>query len=237
MMLAGSKSDGTDLHSVVANQLKIDRNQAKALNYSRMYGAGEINATKTLSQAGMTIDQARKTAKELFAVTKGTESSWKMLRKEAQPLLLKFVADRKLDGLGNYLTVDDNDMRWVLLRFTVHFKIPYYGRNVQNWIISLVAEKKPDIPHANIVCSLYDDYSTVVRLFNVNPATFNYLEMQTHREVLRTPVLDCRLSDSLSALPKDTPDIWSFKSKYKRSTMNWVRSMIRASKNRFIVSN
>lgn len=29
MMLAGSKADGTDLHTVVANQLKIDRGQAK----------------------------------------------------------------------------------------------------------------------------------------------------------------------------------------------------------------
>ncbi|KAK6019759.1 hypothetical protein OSTOST_14596 [Ostertagia ostertagi] len=174
MMLAGSKSDGTDLHSVVANQLKIDRSQAKALNYARMYGAGEINATKTLSQAGMTMDQATKTAKELFAVTKGTESSWKMLRKEVQPLLLKFVAERQLDKPGNYLTVDGR------------FYIPNYDNHMNE------------------------------------SATFNYLEMQTHREVLRTPVLDCRLSDSLSALPKETPDRWSFTAKYKRSVMNWI---------------
>ncbi|PIO64428.1 hypothetical protein TELCIR_13943 [Teladorsagia circumcincta] len=175
MMLAGSKSDGTDLHSVVANQLKIDRSQAKALNYARMYGAGEINATKTLSQAGMTMDQATRTAKELFAVTKGTESS----------------------------------------SFTIEF---------ENWIISLVTKLKPDVPHANIVCSLYEDYSTSVRLFNggYESATFNYLEMQTHRDVLRTPVLDCRLSDSLSALPKETPDRWSFTARYKRSVMNWL---------------
>ncbi|KAL6735157.1 hypothetical protein Aduo_005627 [Ancylostoma duodenale] len=46
--------------------------------------------------------------------------------------------------------------------------------------------------------------------------------MQTHRDVLRTPVLDCRLSDSLSALPEDTPDRDQFAAKYKRSVMNWL---------------
>ncbi|KAK5976080.1 POLAc domain-containing protein, partial [Trichostrongylus colubriformis] len=210
---------GTDLHSVVANQLKIDRSQAKALNYSRMYGAGEVNATKTLSQAGMTMAQAAKTAKELFAVTKGTESSWRMLRKEIQPLFLKFVEERNLEGMGYYLTVDgafyipsyDHDLR----SFTVEF---------EEWIIAMVTKEKPDIPHVNIVCCLYDDYSTVVRLFNggYESATFNYLEMQTHRDVLRTPVLDCRLSESLAALPKETPDRWYFTTKYKRSVMNWL---------------
>ncbi|XGW08077.1 hypothetical protein V3C99_010862 [Haemonchus contortus] len=219
MMLAGSKADGTDLHTVVANQLKIDRGQAKALNYSRMYGAGEINATNTLSKAGMTMAQAAKTAKELFAVTKGTESSWKMLRKEVHPLLLKFVASQKVDELGDYLTVDG------------HFYVPSYDNHMKSftiefekWVVSLVQKEKPEVPEANIVCSLYDDYSDIARLFNggYESATFNYLEMQTHREVLRTPVLNCRLSDSLSGLPKDTPDKKYFTAKYKRSVMNWL---------------
>lgn len=219
MMLAGSKADGTDLHTVVANQLKIDRGQAKALNYARMYGAGEVHAAKTLAQAGMTAAQATRIAKELFAVTKGTESSWKMLRKKAHPLFLKFIADRKDGGEGCYLTVDgnlyipsyDNEHRLVTIEF-------------ENWAISLVAERNPDIPHANIVSSLYENYASAVRLFSggYESATFNYLEMQTHRDILRTPVLDCRLSDSLSALPQETPDRWHFAAKYKRSVMNWL---------------
>lgn len=34
--------------------------------------------------------------------------SWKMLRKKAHPLFLKFIADRKDGGEGCYLTVDGN---------------------------------------------------------------------------------------------------------------------------------
>lgn len=72
--------------------------------------------------------------------------------------------------------------------------------------------------------SLYENYASAVRLFSggYESATFNYLEMQTHRDILRTPVLDCRLSDSLSALPQETPDRWHFAAKYKRSVMNWL---------------
>ncbi|VDO54070.1 unnamed protein product [Haemonchus placei] len=195
MMLAGSKADGTDLHTVVANQLKIDRGQAKALNYSRMYGAGEINATNTLSKAGMTMAQAAQTAKELFAVTKGTESSGFCS--------ISLTYSRSCVFIKTFRS------------FTIEF---------EKWVVSLVQKEKPDVPEANIVCSLYDDYSDIARLFNggYESATFNYLEMQTHREVLRTPVLNCRLSDSLSGLPKDTPDKKYFTAKYKRSVMNWL---------------
>ncbi|KAK6734246.1 hypothetical protein RB195_017804 [Necator americanus] len=217
MMLAGSKANGTDLHTVVANQLHIDRGQAKALNYARMYGAGEAHASKTLAQAGMDSKKAAKTARDLFKMTKGTESSWKMLRREVQPLLEAFVANRGKSV--DYLTVDgifyvpqyDNELR----SFTTEF---------EEWVISKVLEKNPGLSEDAIVTSLYDSYATGVRLFNggYESATFNFLEMQTHRDVLRTPVLDCRLSDSLSALPEGTPDRDQFAAKYKRSVMNWL---------------
>jgi DNA polymerase gamma 1 len=41
MTLNGNKSDGTDLHSVTARILGIDRDKAKIFNYARIYGAGE----------------------------------------------------------------------------------------------------------------------------------------------------------------------------------------------------
>ncbi|EPB71310.1 hypothetical protein ANCCEY_09598 [Ancylostoma ceylanicum] len=138
-----------------------------------MYGAGEAHASKTLAQAGMDSKRAAQTARDLFKMTKGTESSWKKLRREVQPLLRAFVDER--DDLPDYLTVDGN------------FYIPNYDNKLSE------------------------------------SATFNFLEMQTHRDVLRTPVLDCRLSDSLSALPEGTPDRDQFAAKYKRSVMNWVR--------------
>lgn len=38
MLLAGSKSDKSDLHSVVAREVGISRDNAKVLNYARLYG-------------------------------------------------------------------------------------------------------------------------------------------------------------------------------------------------------
>ncbi|WKX96444.1 hypothetical protein Q1695_012690 [Nippostrongylus brasiliensis] len=220
MMLAGSKSDGTDLHSVVAKQLKIDRGQAKGLNYARMYGAGEIHAAKTLAQAGMSSSQAAETAKELFAMTRGTEAYWKMIRAEIKPLLLRFVDEwTGADKLDCYLTVDGNyyipSYENILKSFTIEF---------ENWLISLVKQQCPDISSANIVCSIYENYTDAVRLFSggYESATFNYLEMQTLCDVLRTPVLGCQLSNSLSALPEGTPDRRHFSQKYRRSVMNWL---------------
>ncbi|CAJ0945984.1 unnamed protein product, partial [Mesorhabditis belari] len=48
MALAGHRSDNSDLHSVIANDLKIKRDTAKILNYARLYGAGITNAKNTL---------------------------------------------------------------------------------------------------------------------------------------------------------------------------------------------
>lgn len=40
MTLQGSKTEGTDMHSVSARILGIDRDKAKVFNYARIYGAG-----------------------------------------------------------------------------------------------------------------------------------------------------------------------------------------------------
>ena len=40
MMLLGSKEYGTDIHTITANHVNIDRNQAKILNYARLYSCG-----------------------------------------------------------------------------------------------------------------------------------------------------------------------------------------------------
>uniref|UniRef100_A0A1I7XB20 DNA-directed DNA polymerase n=1 Tax=Heterorhabditis bacteriophora TaxID=37862 RepID=A0A1I7XB20_HETBA len=74
MMLAGSKSDGTDLHTVVAKELHINRGQAKTLNYARLYGSGEQHAAKHLKQNGMKERDAVRIARNLFKITKGIET-------------------------------------------------------------------------------------------------------------------------------------------------------------------
>lgn len=73
MTLEGSKSAGTDMHSVTAKILGITRDGAKVFNYSRIYGAGVKHAVDLLKKANsdLSVDKARESAKELYARTKG----------------------------------------------------------------------------------------------------------------------------------------------------------------------
>ncbi|WFD27739.1 DNA-directed DNA polymerase [Malassezia nana] len=73
MTLEGSKSQGTDLHSKTAAILGTGRNQAKVFNYSRIYGAGIRHAMQLLLKANpsMSMDEAARRAKQLYAATKG----------------------------------------------------------------------------------------------------------------------------------------------------------------------
>ena len=48
MVLQGSKTEGTDLHSKISKMIGISRHAAKVLNYARMYGAGVKKSADTL---------------------------------------------------------------------------------------------------------------------------------------------------------------------------------------------
>jgi DNA polymerase gamma 1 len=73
MTLEGTKSAGTDLHSKSASILGISRDDAKVFNYSRIYGAGVKHAVQLLlkSNPNLSVDEATKLAKALYAGTKG----------------------------------------------------------------------------------------------------------------------------------------------------------------------
>lgn len=73
MVLAGSKSDKSDLHSVVARQVGISRDNAKVLNYSRLYGAGKSHAFEFLKQQAIDSKRAQRFSEKLFSATKGVE--------------------------------------------------------------------------------------------------------------------------------------------------------------------
>ncbi|XP_050434692.1 DNA polymerase subunit gamma-1, mitochondrial [Adelges cooleyi] len=73
MTLSGKKSDGTDMHSATAKAIGITRDNAKVLNYARIYGAGKPFAERLLKQFNpdLTIAQAKQKAIAMFNVTKG----------------------------------------------------------------------------------------------------------------------------------------------------------------------
>ncbi|XP_076235782.1 DNA polymerase gamma, catalytic subunit tam [Calliopsis andreniformis] len=73
MTLIGTKSNETDMHSVTAKAIGISRNQAKIINYARIYGAGQKFAERLLKQfnPSMTNSEAAAKSKKMFAMTKG----------------------------------------------------------------------------------------------------------------------------------------------------------------------
>ncbi|EZA49914.1 hypothetical protein DMN91_011596 [Ooceraea biroi] len=73
MTLIGSKSNGTDMHSVTAKAVGISRDHAKIINYARIYGAGQKFAERLLKQFNPSMADAEATAKsrKMFALTKG----------------------------------------------------------------------------------------------------------------------------------------------------------------------
>ncbi len=83
MTLEGTKAAGTDLHSRTAGILGITRNDAKIFNYGRIYGAGLKFAAQLLRQfnPSLTEKETLDVATKLYAATKGTKTSRKLLYK------------------------------------------------------------------------------------------------------------------------------------------------------------
>ena len=73
MTLQGDKASGTDLHSRTANSLGITRNQAKVINYARIYSCGVSNTIQLLTKflPNESLSTLTEKAKILHAQTKG----------------------------------------------------------------------------------------------------------------------------------------------------------------------
>ncbi|EDW03213.1 DNA polymerase subunit gamma-1, mitochondrial [Drosophila grimshawi] len=73
MTLSGSKSNGSDMHSITAKVVGISRDHAKVLNYARIYGAGQQFAETLLQQfnPSLSATEAKAKAMKMFGATKG----------------------------------------------------------------------------------------------------------------------------------------------------------------------
>lgn len=90
MTLKGERSKSTDMHSVTAATINITRNEAKVLNYARIYGSGMEFASRFLKQSNPSIseEEAKKKAKKIFLQTKGQRKK-------------------------SYIQTGDDDIKWV----------------------------------------------------------------------------------------------------------------------------
>lgn len=94
--LKGKKNAGTDMHSKTANLIGIGRDQAKILNYARIYGAGASFAERLLSQFNkqLTGTEARSKARTMYQMTKvrSPKIHFKLLSFLTRPLCIqKFI--------------------------------------------------------------------------------------------------------------------------------------------------
>lgn len=72
-VLAGSKSDGTDMHSVTARKIGISRSVAKNAGYGMLFGAGKNTLASTIRKGNksMSVKEAQDLAKKLIEAKKG----------------------------------------------------------------------------------------------------------------------------------------------------------------------
>ena len=74
--MQGDKAQETDLHSKTAAAAQVSRDQAKILNYGRIYGAGVKFAKQQIMNynANLTEDQAKRLANKMYSETKGEKT-------------------------------------------------------------------------------------------------------------------------------------------------------------------
>ena len=111
MNLQGTKANGTDMHSKVASMVGITRDQAKVLNYGRIYGAGRVFAARFLKQSnpGMSEEEAKQKAEAIYLQTKGRKANEVSLFSRKNALLKR---DSEMAGLEDQL-LQKTVKKWV----------------------------------------------------------------------------------------------------------------------------
>jgi DNA polymerase gamma 1 len=76
-ILAGSKDDGTDMHSMTARAIGISRAVAKGCNYGMLYGCGAKTLANTIRKGNKSIPmkEAMAMGKKLIKIKKGEKAS------------------------------------------------------------------------------------------------------------------------------------------------------------------
>ncbi|KAE9552071.1 hypothetical protein FO519_004728 [Halicephalobus sp. NKZ332] len=225
MLLAGSKSDNSDLHSVVAKQVGISRNHAKVLNYARLYGAGKKHSIEFLKQQCIEENQAKNFAEKLFTTTKGEDKSYYELNSELKGDFEEFL---KTACPKKY--TDQHIVHGEKIFLPVYTHIDgQQSCHFENWMKEKLMGNKsksafPGMDQVLFLVKLYPKFPQSVSLYKhgFESHTFNFLEMIAREKSPSTPVLGCRLSQALEALPDDVPGAQDFRAKYKRTIINWV---------------
>ncbi|KAK2724481.1 hypothetical protein QYM36_001099 [Artemia franciscana] len=174
MTLQGKKSDGTDMHSRTAAMTSTTRDQAKVLNYGRIYGAGENFAKSLLKQfnSKLSDEEALEKAKHIYTETKGTRI---LILNENGKLLLTAA------GMDPAIPVTWEDLRKV--KADVRKRINEGSLPIEN--IDLLS------------CKIKDMVEKRAWHGGTESHMFNKLEEIVGEPEPKTPVLGCRITRAL----------------------------------------
>ncbi len=219
MTLQGSKADGSDMHSKTASAIGVSRNEAKVLNYGRIYGAGIPFAAQLIRNFNPSLseEEAKKKSAEMYKMTKGERHV--ALSRRGQ-VIHEVVFGVKADGpipiktlyklkkykpifdyfLESYDSVDELILKGELLPVldideasisADKFKYDLLEPRKRLWN----KEKRFD-DHLRIDDS--DLIDCKVWSGGTESHSFNKLEEIALNKWSQTPVLNCRISDALA---------------------------------------
>lgn len=160
MTLRGDKAQGTDMHSVTAKSINISRDDAKVLNYARIYGSGPDFAARFLRQSNPSLseEEAKLKAKKIFVETKGVRRKYTSYDEtgEAMAVVRQWVDGseshmfNKLEGIA---TADQPETPFLRCRISRALEPAAVGYDFMtsriNWVVQSSAV---DFLHILLVC-------------------------------------------------------------------------------------
>lgn len=202
MLLAGNKTEQTDLHSVVAKQVGISRDHAKVLNYARLYGSGILHAEQFLKQQGISTQIAKQLSKKLFQTTKGKDAKYYTLTDSGVKFFMKFLSTKQYAKVEDYYLLIDGK----------HFIRDDIAREYENWVGGLNITGQLYV--SKIPLKLYRD--------GFESHTFNFLSIRSSDLHPVTPILQCWLSSALEPFQNNfSKEVNIFNQMFKRTVINW----------------
>ena len=154
MVCNGSKDAGTDVHTVTALNVGIDRNKAKVLNYARLYMCGMKKAQENIGG-----ENSYEKAKEMWELTKGKKTlklpsdvdDWlvDVLGRFEELELDNFHAKKFLTCATKYLTDGDENGLQLNDIYTIH-SVMNRDNKAQNLRFGLHVVQTPDVRTSDI---------------------------------------------------------------------------------------
>ena len=234
MTLQGNKAEGTDMHSVTAKNAGVSRDEAKILNYARIYGAGSKFASTLLLNFKPSLgeQEAMRRAVNMMKKTKGEKEHYLndlgklcyRIKHDHDPPASVDIGElnkcAKVDKVLKEIFEPINPSN-VEFKLKDGFDIEDFNGTIE-MVRKIVQDTLKDRKYVDKVKEdIYEKRKSAEKLCSKTcwnngseSYTFNHLEKLATSWKAKTPVLGCAISEAL------TSEIVG--SDYLPSRVNWV---------------